>query len=65
MKYTKFKNQQKKACENNLKDILYQEIQLIGVNKQLHSTGTLDPTFHKHTGKANPYVRFGYGQQKI
>ena len=64
MKYTKFKNQQKKACENNLKDILYQEKIYIGIKKKLHSTSNLSTTFHEHAGETNMYFLFRYGQQK-
>ena len=49
---------------NNLKDILEQETQSIGINASLHPTDTLVTTIHKPAGEANLYVRFRYGQQK-
>ena len=55
----------KKALTKNLKYILDQSKQSIKDNKSKHPTGTLYTTFHKPAGEANPYVRFGYGPQKM
>ena len=49
----------------NLKNILDQENKSIEANKYEHPTRHITTTFHKPVGEANPYVRFGYGQQKI
>ena len=32
---------------------------------KITKTGTLATTFHRSTGEANPYVRFGYGPMTI
>ena len=40
----------------NLKDILDQAKNSIGINNQSHLTGTLSITFLKPEGEANPYV---------
>ena len=38
MQYTQVRNQPKKACVKNLKDLLYQSKQLFGIIKQLQLT---------------------------
>ena len=48
----------------NLIDSLDQSKRSIGVNNQLHPTGTLSTTLHNPMGEANPYVRFLYVPQK-
>ena len=58
-------NQQKKAWNKNLKDILDQAKQSIDENKSERPTGTLATTLHKSAGEANTYVRFGYVPHKI
>ena len=50
---------------NNSNKGLDKEKQSIEANKYEHPTGTLTTTFHKPTGEANIYIRFGYGPQTI
>ena len=65
MKYTQVNNKQNKDWAKNLKYILDQARKSIDVKKFEHPTNTLATTFHKPAGEANPYVRFGYGPQKV
>ena len=50
---------------NNLKEVLYQINKSIEANKSEQPTVTLTLTFHKPVGEENPYVRSGYGPQKL
>ena len=60
----KVENMQKKSYTMNLRDILDQEKQKIGVNKKLHPTGTLAMNFLIHYVEANLYVQLPIIPQK-
>ena len=64
-KNTHVKNQQSNYWTVNLKGILYQQKQLIGVNNDAHPTVSLTTNLLKPMGEENTYVRFVYDPQTI
>ena len=58
-------NQIRISAREILEIIALKPVNILMIKSANIKTGTLDTIFQKSAGKANPYIRFGYGSQKI